>query len=269
MFGNTSELVLGRLIAGEDFATLQLACTSLNQAICGNPIAATQSITFPTYPSATWGGRFKMKPGDRWYAQAGAYLVYPDLFDVGDHGVEFGAPSGSGVLALGEAGYLAGKDGGQQGLPGQYKIGGYYDTERLTDLDSGKSQRGTWGAYAMGQQMLYSEDDQYREGLSSFISLSHAPPDMNKVQFMAAGGLSYQGLIPTRPDDSLSFIGAYGLFSNDLPGQDGETLLELNYRAQIAPWVYVQPDLQYIIDPNGRSDIDDALVLGFAAGVVF
>jgi hypothetical protein len=59
------------------------------------------------------------------------------------------------------------------------------------------------------------------------------------------------------------------LFSDDLPGQDGETLLELNYRVQIAPWAFVQPDLQYIIDPGGRSDIDDALVLGFAVGVAF
>jgi porin len=269
LFENSSELVLGRTITGEDFATLRLACTSLNQAICGNPIAASQSITFPTYPSAAWGGRFKVKPGERWYAQTGVYLVYPDLFDAGDHGVEFGAPSGSGVLALGEVGYLVGKDGGQKGLPGQYKIGGYYDTERLTDLDSGKSARGTWGAYAMGQQMLYSENDRYDEGLSSFLSVSYAPPDVNQMQFMVAGGLSYQGLIPSRPDDSLSFIGAYGLFSDDLPGQDGETLLELNYRAQIAPWIYLQPDMQVIIDPDGRSDIDDALVLGFAFGVSF
>jgi porin len=269
MFDNTTEVVLGRVIAGEDFASISLACTSLNQAICGNPIAATQSITFPTYPAAAWGGRLKVKPGNSWYAQTGAYLVYPDLFDTGNHGVEFGAPSGSGVLALGEVGYLVGKDAARQGLPGQYKIGGYYDTERLADLDSGKSERGTWGVYAMGQQMLYSENDHYREGLSSFLSLSYAPPDVNTLQLMAAGGLTYQGLIPTRPDDSLSFVAAYGLFSDDLSGQDGETLLELNYRAQIAPWIFVQPDVQYIIDPDGRSDIDDALVLGFAAGIVF
>jgi porin len=117
--------------------------------------------------------------------------------------------------------------------------------------------------------MLYSENDRYSEGLSSFLALSYAPPDVNAMQFMAAGGLSYQGLVPNRPEDSLSLIGAYGLFSDDLSGQDGETLLELNYRAQIAPWIYVQPDMQYIIDPDGRSDIDDALVLGFALGVVF
>jgi porin len=269
LFDNTSELVAGRLIAGEDFASIRLACTSLNQAICGNPIAAAQSISFPTYPSATWGGRFKIKPESSWYAQTGAYLVYPDFRDSSDHGVEFGAPDGSGVLALGEFGYLVGKDGGQDGLPGKYKIGGYYDTEQLTDLDSGEGERGTWGIYGMAEHMLYSENDQYSEGLLGFLSLSYAPPDLNRVQFMVAGGLSYQGAVAGRPDDSLSLVGAYGLFSDDLPGQNGETLLELNYRVQIAPWVFVQPDLQYIIDPDGRSDVDNALVLGFALGVAF
>ena len=269
LFDNTSELVAGRLIAGEDFASLPLACTSLNQGICGNPIAATQSITLPTYPSASWGGRFKVKPGSSWYAQTGAYLVYPNLFDSSDNGVEFGAPDGSGVLALAEAGYLVGKSAGTSGLPGTYKIGGYYDTERLTDLDSGKNKRGTWGIYGMGQQMLYAENGQDRQGLSAFLALSYAPPDVNTLQFMAAGGLSYQGLIPDRPDDSLSLIGAYGRFSDDLSGQDAETVLEVNYRLQIAPWIYFQPDAQYIINPDGRSSIDDALVLGFAMGVSF
>ena len=32
---------------------------------------------------------------------------------------------------------------------------------------------------------------------------------------------------------------------------------------------YVRPDLQYVIKPNGFSDIDDALVIGFEAGITF
>ena len=88
---------------------------------------------------------------------------------------------------------------------------------------------------------------------------------------MAAGGLSYQGLFPGRPWDSLSAIFAYGHFSDDLEGttsydQSYEVLLELNYQFQLAPWIMVKPDLQYVINPEGRSDIDDALVIGFAFG---
>ncbi len=278
LFDNNAELVAGRVIAGEDFASLRLACTSLNQAICANPIAGAQSISFPTYPNATWGGRLKVKPGQGWYVQGGAYLVYPNFRDGDDHGVEFGAPHGSGVLALAEYGHLVGTHRGEKSLPGKYKIGAYYDGEELTNLESGQSDRGTWGIYAMGEQMLYAEDDQFNQGLSGFLSLSYAPPDVNRIEFMAVAGLSYKGLFDDRPDDALSLIGAYGDFSSDLASgqrasnetaQTGEGLVELNYRFQIAPWAFAQPDLQWVINPDGRSDIDDALVIGLAFGIVF
>jgi len=125
--------------------------------------------------------------------------------------------------------------------------------------------------------MLYSENSQYTEGLSGFLALSYSPEDRNIITFMASGGLSYQGLIPNRSDDTLAFVFAYGLFSDDLndfnrengdPNQSSETLLELNYRIQVAPWLFVQPDVQVIINPDGRSDIDDALVIGFGLGTV-
>ncbi len=92
-----------------------------------------------------------------------------------------------------------------------------------------------------------------------------------------AGGLSYQGLLPSRSEDIFAFIFAYGLFSDDLnefnrengdPVQDYEVILELNYRIQVAPWLFVQPDVQVVINPDGRSDIDDALVIGFGVGTV-
>lgn len=277
LFDNKAELVLGRVIAGEDFATLRLACTSINQAICGNPIAAVQSISFPTYPSATWGARIKVKPRTNWYGQVGAYLVYEDFRNSKDHGVKFSIPSGSGLLTLGEFGYIVGNYRNVAGLPGKYKVGGYYDSEELQELETDKNVEGTWGLYIMGEQMLYSENSYYSEGLSAFLALSYAPENRNIITFMTAGGLSYQGLLPGRSDDIFAFIFAYGLFSNDLarfdrnnddPVQDYEIILELNYRIQIAPWLFLQPDVQFVINPDGRSDINDALVIGFGVGTV-
>jgi porin len=46
-------------------------------------------------------------------------------------------------------------------------------------------------------------------------------------------------------------------------------ILELNHRFQLGTWCYVTPDIQYIINPNGQSDINDALVLGFEASFDF
>lgn len=269
ILNNTTEIVGGRLLTGSDFATISQACSSLNQSICGNPIAGASSVNYPTYPNAVWGARIKVKPQDSWYAQAGAYLVYPDLGDPDAHGVEFGAPDGSGILAIGEAGYNIGKRANRTGLPGTYKIGGYYDTEELTNLSTGAEQHDTWGVYAMGEQMLYSENSTYSSGLWGWLALSYAPPDVNEITFMAAGGLTYAGPLASRPDDSVSIVVATGVFSDRLTDQDVETIVELNYRAQIVPAVFVQPDVQYVINPNGKSSVDDALVIGFAIGATF
>ena len=255
LFDNTVELAAGRIITGEDFATIRLACTSLNQAICANPIAANQSISFPIYPFGVWGARLKAKPGMSWYSQVGAYAVYPDFRNPDDHGVRFSLPDAAGILALGEIGYVVGHYRGDNGLPGKYKIGGYVDGERLSNLKTGQPERGTWGIYGLAEQMIYSEDTSYTQGFSAWLALSYAPPDLNLIEFMAAGGLSYAGLIPGRTKDALSFICSYGRYSRDLrsrqqatgePIQSAEVLLELNYRIQMTSWLFLQPDVQVI-----------------------
>ncbi len=269
---NAVEIVAGRIITGEDFASLPMAATSVNQAICANPIAGNQSISFPTYPSAVWGARIKAKPYSNWYAQVGSYLVFQDFRSVDTSGFEFTNPDGSGLLTLGEVGYLTGTLARQTGLPGVYKGGAYYDGERTEELSTGRDAHGTWGMYALAQQMVYSENKEHTQGLTVWGALSYAPPDRNTVSFMAAGGLTYQGLIPERPWDRASFIGAYGGFSDDLDGTTDQTfegLLELNYRYQPAQWFFIQPDIQYVIKPDGKTDIHDAFVISLAFGVTF
>jgi len=37
----------------------------------------------------------------------------------------------------------------------------------------------------------------------------------------------------------------------------------------VTRWSYIQPDLQYVIDPGGTGDIPDAVVIGAQMGVTF
>ena len=98
-------------------------------------------------------------------------LVFEDFFDSDLNGIDFSIPSGSGVLTLGEFGYITGNYQNIPGLPGKYKIGAYYDSERLQELSTDRNVRGTWGLYILGEQMLYSENSDYSEGLSAFLAL--------------------------------------------------------------------------------------------------
>jgi carbohydrate-selective porin OprB len=45
--------------------------------------------------------------------------------------------------------------------------------------------------------------------------------------------------------------------------------IELNYRAQVAPWFALMPNLQYVVQPGGVSSTPNAFVLGLQAAVTF
>ena len=88
------------------------------------------------------------------------------------------------------------------------------------------------------------------------------------------GGIELIGAVPGRPIDAIALGFAYLDFGRDYlrsVREDGtrvtsrELALELTYRAELTPWLWVQPDLQYFLDPHlGRRD---AFVLGFLAGI--
>ena len=69
-----------------------------------------------------------------------------------------------------------------------------------------------------------------------------------------------------------------GLYSASFaPIRNSETVLEVTYQCQVAPWLIVQPDFQYVFNPaggvtnpdNASERIGDAAVFGLRANIVF
>ena len=50
---------------------------------------------------------------------------------------------------------------------------------------------------------------------------------------------------------------------------DYENIFEVTYQANLAPWLSVQPDLQYIVHPGGSPRYGNALVLGVRTVITF
>ena len=48
-----------------------------------------------------------------------------------------------------------------------------------------------------------------------------------------------------------------------------ELSYELGYRVNMTKFAYIQPDMQWIVNPGGTGNIPNALVLGAQMGVVF
>ncbi|MGE0759092.1 MAG: carbohydrate porin [Pirellulaceae bacterium] len=115
------------------------------------------------------------------------------------------------------------------------------------------------------EQMLFREldgDPANMQGLAMFAAyyprFFGATRLLESIGDTAVGGLVYTGLLPRRDFDSVGAGVSWGeLFQG---GSNRETVLEVFYRAQLAPRISLQPDLQYIATPSGI--YPDALVVG-------
>jgi len=88
-----------------------------------------------------------------------------------------------------------------------------------------------------------------------------APSDLGR-------GADHRGLFKHRARNRAGIAIYYGRFSDRLPRQTAETVVELNYGIQATPWFYLTPDIQYVINPGG-TEIPNAFVFGLEVGLTF
>jgi porin len=167
---------------------------------------------------------------------------------------------------------------------GTYKVGVNLDQgERYVNPASGQVYHEDINVYGIVEKTVYRpigvngkiDDGRGLDLLGEFIG---APGDRNALQYEFTFGGRYTGLFPDRPQDKVGFGVIYSdngeAFSEASlngggPGIGGETTLELDYQYNPAPWLSIQPDVQYIIDPAGLSSRDNILVTGLRTIVRF
>jgi porin len=268
------DLKAGRFATGDDFLASPIGVSLVNEAL--NPVIFAVQANVPgvtAYPNATWGGRVFAQPIEPVTLAAGAFYSDPFLDQRTASGTEFGIDSRAGYFAIGEATFRVGAGEGARMLPGRYRLGGYYDSNLYAPVadPGGPQTRGNYGFFFMGEQMLAREGGRETdEGLTLFWAFVYAPVQrINPLPYFAATGLSYRGLLPTRRADTAALAVYYGGFSRDLPGQTYEVVLEATYAIAVTPWLTVLPDMQYVINPGGRSSTSNALVVGVQIAVQF
>ncbi len=159
-------------------------------------------------------------------------------------------------------------------LPGTYRVGLFYDPRSRPVFGSTHRERGELGGYLSLDQMLYRESDSDAQGLGMFARLGYRDADLHRLARFWSAGLQYLAPLPTRNSDAVG-LAIYDAIASSRyrarvdAGFVGETGLELYYRLQVAPWLAVTADLQYIADPGGQRTSDDALVFVLRSRVKF
>ncbi len=178
------------------------------------------------------------------------------------------------VLYL-ESGFKTGIKTQESRLEGNYRFGVFRDAREKAPFDDPEAtlERGDYGFYLSFDQELYTEDDP-SQGIGIFGRYGRRDASLNKVASSWSVGLQYAGPVPGRDSDTLGFA-TYGVDASSTyrgfadPSFEGERGFEAYYRIQLTPWLALSPHLQFIQDPGGLSDADDAWVFLFRTRVSF
>lgn len=139
-------------------------------------------------------------------------------------------------------------------------------------------RRGNDGVYAFAERRLTRGGADDAQGLAGWVRLGLADGKLNPVERYMGGGLSYTGPFPGRDEDQIGV--AIGLVefggpfrrSSALAGDPlarRELIIEATFRAPVSRWLTFQPDVQYVVNPGGRRDLRDAVVVGFRTEIGF
>jgi porin len=282
---------VGQLGADSEFDLSTYSLVFLNGTFSWSPCLSTNIPNGgPAYPMAAPGIRLALTPLN-WLTYQGA-VFQGNVFaqNVNRYGFRWDLNASDGYFSIHELISRTNQGSGASGLPGEFRIGGWFDT--VPDPNANSTQPWNYGFYFVADQMLYRVPQPVSppavgnnskqtavpsptdKGLGIFTHIGLAPRNSSVINFYFDGGLNYKGLIPTRDHDVLGVAFAYGHLSTNAQGNDGssnpgyEIVLEATYQMELTPWLSLQPDVQYVIHPSG-TDIANALLLGAQATVSF
>jgi porin len=153
-------------------------------------------------------------------------------------------------------------------------IGFWHYTSRFNDLDPAiTGSYSSEGIYFIAERTLMTETANASQGLSGFVRLGTASKEVNQVDWTGSAGLRYHGLFDGRDDDLAGIAVTYNHASDtyrrlNIGATGDQTQVEGTYRAQINPWLALQPTLQFIshpnmkIAPNGNPALQNVWIAG-------
>ncbi|HZC59650.1 MAG TPA: carbohydrate porin [Chthoniobacterales bacterium] len=263
----TLSIRLGQLASDVAFLLSATSALFVNAAFGTVPTISFNN-NLPIYPFGGLGIRVAYTPASGWFVRAGVFDGDPgDPSTVNKYGVAFHLNLSGGVIVLAEAGYAINSSADSKGLAGYYKIGAWYDScpEETPQIRS--QHNSDAGFCAIVDQMIYRKSDIAPGSLTAFFRISAAPDqNINLVPFYVDGGFNLDGPFPCRDKDIFGMALGYTLLSDhftpvNTPIRSGhETVFETSYKIQINDHLFLQPDIQYILNPGGYSHLNNALV---------
>lgn len=150
----------------------------------------------------------------------------------------------------------------------RFTVGLWGHTAKFDAMGGPVRQDSSMGGYLLVERPLA----RWRgRSLDGFARLGLAEPKTEQVVAHYSSGLVLKGPVFGFEDEALGFgvtVAQNGRHfrraqaAMGAPVERAETALELTYRAQVTPWLAVQPDVQYVINPGADPALKNAVVAG-------
>ncbi|HBR92540.1 MAG TPA: carbohydrate porin [Opitutae bacterium] len=267
---------LGRMTATDDFVGSSLYSYSLSNAVNGQIRAVLFDGVMTSYPFPVWGGRVKAKVSEDSSLQVGVFQLTKEMWDREKQGVDFSIDADDGVSLFVQYDWTPEING----KPARFFAGiNQTFAFEMDEFNSTDTTDSFTRFYGHADYQVYRESADSDQGLTLFMTFAYTAQDeVAIVPIQSTFGAHYKGLLDSRPEDRTVFFMTYGGFSDEysdeleaglMSGVDYEMVFELGHRIQLTEYAYIQPDIQFIKNPGGTGDIDDAIVVGAQIGFSF
>jgi porin len=253
------EVVAGLQDLNTDYVSSEFGGMFINSTF-GTPSTIADNVPSPIFPLTSLGLSVKWKVSETGIFKIAAFDGLPTEASRNKNNLNWQFSKDDGVFTVMEYQITPVT---RTGLKGSYRTGIYYHSQLIVpDDENNKSKLYNYntGLYIIADQMIYQKSGS-NEGLGIFAQLAISPKAINTHNSYFGFGMSYQGLIKGREDDKLGVAVTTAGFSDK--SKKVETVVEISYKAQLTENFYIQPDLQYVIHPEGTDQILRNATVGF------
>jgi porin len=281
-------ILAGRYDINSEFYRLSSADLFLNSSFGIGPEFGLSGFNGPSiYPDTSLGVRVAYKPGPN-------IVLRGAVLDGAPLNQQNGSPNPfnphDGVLMVAEAAWLTrpavadgssepqlliGRRSSRLSYDDKIAVGAWYYTARFdgfgpaTQGGRPSQHHGEGGAYLLLDRLLFQSVTDPAWRVTGFVQLGLANPVVDRFGAYIGAGVVMSGLIPGRPRDKLGLAVAMARNGSSyidaqqqagLPVDAAETAIELSYLAPITSRFALQPDIQYVINPNADPRLHNATV---------
>ena len=286
LFANRFSVLIGRYDLNSEFYRLQSASLFLNNSFAIGPEFSRSGQEGPSiFPNTSVGARLGIKPVEELVLRT---AVLDGMPVERPNGAQEIFAKGDGILAVAEAAYLYRPRAAEQPRTRQFRVGrgccgaytsklalgAWYYSATFDDLTKRRPDgqpvrhHGSRGFYLLADQTVYQDTNHPDRRVALFGQLGIGDPRVSRFEYYTGGGLTVSALLPGRDQDEFgvavaaAYNGSQFMDAQRTQGmreQRSEVTLELTYLAQFGSHLAVQPDLQFVMNPNTDPRITNAV----------